>query len=127
MSAMISNLTSLRQQDVADPSNVKLNTLLTEITRYSLALCRKRSICRADAEEIAHDRALNGHRKQAARHQVLRKFRAHFYNDMAGHPTAGCGHMLKPGKSFPDGVTEEQVTGLLRADVGPPNMLWNSM
>jgi lysozyme len=37
---------------------------------------------------------------------------------LAGHPTAGCGHLLKPGESFPDGVTEEQVIGLLRANVG---------
>lgn len=44
-------------------------------------------------------------------------FRSQVYNDVAGHPTIGYGHELKPGESFPDGITEAQATVLLREDL----------
>ncbi len=42
----------------------------------------------------------------------------HVYNDVAGKPTIGVGHLLQSGESYPDGVTEAQAMGLLAADVG---------
>lgn len=45
-------------------------------------------------------------------------FRDHVYNDVAGFPTIGYGHLIKPGESFPHGITEGQAAGILDADVG---------
>jgi lysozyme len=39
------------------------------------------------------------------------------YKDDAGNPTIGYGHKLKPGESFPNGITEEQARQLLCADL----------
>jgi lysozyme len=44
-------------------------------------------------------------------------FRSNVYKDAAGRPTIGYGHLLKPGESFPHGVTQQQATELLRADL----------
>jgi lysozyme len=44
-------------------------------------------------------------------------FRSNTYKDVAGFPTIAYGHKLRAGESFPNGVTEEQATALLRADV----------
>lgn len=39
------------------------------------------------------------------------------YKDVAGFPTIGYGHLLEPGETYPDGITEEQATTLLETDV----------
>lgn len=39
------------------------------------------------------------------------------YSDQAGLPTIGYGHKLRPGESFPNGITQEQAESLLDADV----------
>jgi len=39
------------------------------------------------------------------------------YHDVAGVATIGIGHALRPGESFPDGITHEQAIGLLTQDV----------
>ena len=44
-------------------------------------------------------------------------FRAQTYKDVAGYPTIGYGHKLRPGESFPNGVTEQQATQILLEDV----------
>jgi lysozyme len=44
-------------------------------------------------------------------------FRSMVYNDVAGKPTIGYGHLLKASESFPNGITEEHATALLRFDV----------
>lgn len=44
-------------------------------------------------------------------------FRATTYLDSAGRPTIGYGHKLRPGGSFPNGVTRAQAEQLLIADV----------
>lgn len=44
-------------------------------------------------------------------------FRAAVYNDAAGRPTIGYGHKLRPGESFPNGITRAQAEQLLIADV----------
>lgn len=44
-------------------------------------------------------------------------FRARVYQDSAGYPTVGYGHLVKAGESFPAGVTEAQAVAMLRADV----------
>lgn len=44
-------------------------------------------------------------------------FRAQVYKDGAGYPTIGYGHRLTPGESFPNGVTLEQATELLKKDL----------
>lgn len=44
-------------------------------------------------------------------------FSAKVYLDVAGLHTIGYGHRLLPGESFPNGVTEDQATVLLNADV----------
>ncbi len=44
-------------------------------------------------------------------------FRDHVYRDVAGFPTIGYGHLLKPDESFPNGVTELQAGLILAADV----------
>lgn len=46
-------------------------------------------------------------------------FRSHVYNDVAAIPTIGYGHKLLPGESFPDGITEDDATALLRLDLVP--------
>ena len=44
-------------------------------------------------------------------------FRDHVYRDVAGFPTIGYGHLVKPDESFPNGVTESQAASILAADV----------
>lgn len=42
----------------------------------------------------------------------------HVYLDPVGIPTIGVGHVLRPGESFPNGITKEQALQLLAQDVG---------
>ena len=44
-------------------------------------------------------------------------FRGVVYKDVAGHPTIGYGHLIKPGESFPNGVTNDEAITLLQNDV----------
>jgi lysozyme len=44
-------------------------------------------------------------------------FRDHVYRDVAGFPTIGYGHLLKPNESFPDGIAESQAASILASDV----------
>ena len=44
-------------------------------------------------------------------------FRAQVYKDGAGYPTIGYGHRLKGSESFPNGITLEQGTDLLKQDL----------
>jgi lysozyme len=39
------------------------------------------------------------------------------YRDQAGLPTIGVGHLLRPGETFPVGITLEQSRELLRQDI----------
>lgn len=41
----------------------------------------------------------------------------HVYNDVRGIPTIGVGHVLRPGESYPNGITKEQALNLLAQDV----------
>ena len=42
----------------------------------------------------------------------------HVYKDQVGVPTIGVGHVVRPGESFPDGITHDQAMALLEQDVG---------
>lgn len=44
-------------------------------------------------------------------------FRATTYDDVTGRRTIGYGHKLRPGESFPNGLTRAQAEQLLIADV----------
>ncbi len=44
-------------------------------------------------------------------------FRDHIYLDVAGFPTIGYGHLVKPDESFPNGITEPQAAAILATDV----------
>ena len=44
-------------------------------------------------------------------------FRDHVYLDVAGFPTIGYGHLIKPHESFPSGITEAQAAAILATDV----------
>lgn len=44
-------------------------------------------------------------------------FRDRVYLDVAGFPTIGYGHLVKPHESFPNGVTESQAVAILSSDV----------
>jgi len=44
-------------------------------------------------------------------------FRDRVYLDVAGFPTIGYGHLIKPHESFPNGVTEAQAAEILSSDV----------
>jgi lysozyme len=44
-------------------------------------------------------------------------FRSQQYVDVAGLATIGYGHRIIPPESFPEGITEQQGTGLLMNDV----------
>ena len=44
-------------------------------------------------------------------------FRDRVYLDVAGFPTIGYGHLIKPHESFPNGVTEPQAAAILSCDV----------
>ncbi|MFP5236825.1 MAG: lysozyme [Acidobacteriota bacterium] len=44
-------------------------------------------------------------------------FSSTVYNDVAGIPTIGYGHKLRPGESFPDGITQAQAQAILSNDV----------
>jgi lysozyme len=44
-------------------------------------------------------------------------FRDRIYLDVAGFPTIGYGHLIKPHESFPNGITESQATSILSSDV----------
>ena len=46
-------------------------------------------------------------------------FSATVYNDVAGKPTIGYGHLMRPGDSYPNGITEAQALVLLAMDVAP--------
>lgn len=41
------------------------------------------------------------------------------YNDVAGNPTIGYGHLIKPGESFTSPITQEQADTLLAGDLSP--------
>jgi len=45
-------------------------------------------------------------------------FRGHLYMDVAGFPTIGYGHRVKPPESFPGGIDEAQASQMLAKDVG---------
>ena len=49
--------------------------------------------------------------------KISEGFRSEVYLDVASVPTIGYGHALKPGESFPDGITEVTATLLLIKDV----------
>ena len=42
------------------------------------------------------------------------------YNDVAGKPTIGIGHLIKPSEDFPAPITLEQAEQLLWADLETP-------
>jgi lysozyme len=44
-------------------------------------------------------------------------FRGQVYLDVAGFPTIGYGHLVKPGESFSSGITEQQAAAILASDV----------
>ncbi len=44
-------------------------------------------------------------------------FRDRVYRDVAGFPTIGYGHLIKPVESFPDGIAEPQAAAILARDV----------
>jgi len=44
-------------------------------------------------------------------------FRDRVYLDVAGFPTIGYGHLIKPHESFPNGITEPQAAATLSSDV----------
>jgi lysozyme len=44
-------------------------------------------------------------------------FRDRVYLDVAGFPTIGYGHLIKPHESFPKAITEAQATAILSNDV----------
>ncbi len=39
------------------------------------------------------------------------------YNDSLGYPTIGWGRLIRPGESFPDGITQDQADLLLLKDL----------
>lgn len=52
--------------------------------------------------------------------QVLKMaegFRRHIYKDAAGLPTIGYGHRLLAEESFPEGISEDEASKLLSADL----------
>jgi lysozyme len=40
----------------------------------------------------------------------------HIYNDQVGVKTIGIGHALRPGESFPNGITHDEAIALLKKD-----------
>ena len=44
-------------------------------------------------------------------------FRDRAYRDVAGFPTIGYGHLIKPAESFPSGIAEPQAAAILANDV----------
>jgi lysozyme len=44
-------------------------------------------------------------------------FRDRVYLDVAGFPTIGYGHLIKPHESFPNGISEPQAAAILSSDV----------
>ncbi|HVN93605.1 MAG TPA: lysozyme [Terracidiphilus sp.] len=49
--------------------------------------------------------------------KISEGFRDHIYLDVAGFPTIGYGHLVRPGDSFPNGITEAQAAAILADDV----------
>lgn len=49
------------------------------------------------------------------------------YNDVVGKPTIGCGHLLQPGESYPNGITQDECDALLAADVAHVENALNSL
>jgi hypothetical protein len=39
------------------------------------------------------------------------------YKDSLGYPTIGYGRLLKPGESYPNGITPEQAERMLEEDI----------
>jgi len=48
-----------------------------------------------------------------ARHEG---YSGQIYNDSAGYPTIGYGHLIKPGEDFSGGITQQQASDLLAQD-----------
>ncbi len=44
-------------------------------------------------------------------------FRGQVYRDVAGFPTIGYGHLIKPGETFTNEITEPQAAAILACDV----------
>ncbi len=42
----------------------------------------------------------------------------HVYKDPVGIPTIGVGHVVRPGESFPNGITKQQALEILAKDIG---------
>jgi len=53
--------------------------------------------------------------------------RLNTYNDSAGLPTIGYGHLLKTGESFSDGITEAYASVLLHNDLETAEMAVNRL
>jgi len=50
----------------------------------------------------------------------------HTYIDVVGVPTIGVGHALRPGESFPNGITMQQAMDILSRDIGTAEGAVNS-
>ena len=51
----------------------------------------------------------------------------HVYLDVAGKPTIGIGHLIKPSESFPVPITLEQAQSLLWSDLEAPEEAVNAL
>jgi hypothetical protein len=52
-----------------------------------------------------------------ARIRGTEAFRARAYDDGAGNPTIGYGHLIRPGENFSGGITQAQADALFKQDV----------
>ena len=52
-----------------------------------------------------------------ARIRQSEAFRARPYDDGAGNPTIGYGHLIRPGENFSGGITQAQAEALFKQDV----------
>jgi lysozyme len=48
------------------------------------------------------------------------------YNDAAGLPTIGIGHLIRPGEDFSAGITMDEALALLAQDVAPAEQAVNA-
>lgn len=66
---------------------------------------------------IAQLKIFEGTKQYQAKVGYFRDGKFWTYKDSLGYPTIGYGHLVKPCENFTNGLTEEQATKLLEADL----------
>ena len=100
-------------------SKLSWRSIVIGILASLASVCNMRRICNRCLDRRSAARSLAMKLSPAGLDLIRRSegFRSRVYIDIAGFPTIGYGHRLRPGESFPNGVTDEQANQILNLDI----------